>query len=91
MTIKQGLKISGIIDKLGLKIENPTGTREEVGADLIIQITSKLHKAEKEVISLVADMKKISEIEAESIDLLEFIKELVSDVGIMGFLKSVVK
>jgi hypothetical protein len=91
MTIRQGLKLSGIIDKLGLKIENPKGSKEEVGSDLILQIVAKAHRAEKEIISFVAVEKKISEEAAADVDLIEFAKEMAKDSGIMGFIKSAVK
>jgi hypothetical protein len=91
MNIKQGLKVSAIIDKLGLKITNAKGTQEEIGADLIIQVISKAYKADKEIISFVADMKKISIKEAEEVNLVEFIKEIGEIDGLKDFFQSAVK
>lgn len=91
LTLKQGLKLSAIIDKLELKINNPDANAEQVGADLMMQVISKAHKAEKEIYSFVAEIKGITIEEAQNINLIEFIKELVSDESVMGFFKSAVK
>ena len=100
ITLKQGIKISSIIDKMDLEInttkKDKNGkefkvTQDELGASLIMQMISKLYKAENEVYSLVADMKKIEIKEAENIDIIEFIKELVKDTSAVSFFKSAVK
>lgn len=91
LTLKQGIKLSAIIDKLNLKISDPRAPQEEVGADLMMQIVSKAHHAEKEIYSFVAEIKKCTIQEAEDIDLAEFIKELFSDTGAVNFFKSAVK
>lgn len=91
LTLKQGIKLSAIIDKLGIKINNPNGTQEEVGADLMMQILSKAHKAENEIYAFVAEVKGISSKEAENIDLISFVKELTADPGVINFFKSAVK
>ena len=91
MNIKQSLKLSAIVDKIGLKITNPKASQEEVGADLIIQVVSKIYKAEKEVISFVADLKKITIEEAEEIEIIDFIKELKEVNGLKSFFTSLQK
>lgn len=91
MNIKQSMKLSAIIDKMGLKINNPKATQEEVGADLIMQVASKAYKAEKEVYNFVADIKGCTSKEAEEVDLTEFIKDLGEISGIKDFFKSAVK
>ena len=91
LTLKQGLKLSAIIDKLDIKISNPNGKPEEIGADLMMQIISKAHKAEKEIYAFVAETKGITAQEAENIDLVQFIKEIASDAGVINFFKSAVK
>lgn len=88
LTIKQGLKLSAIIDKLDIKITNPNGKPEEVGADLLMQLARKAYKAEKEIYAFIAEIKGITPEEAENIDLVQFIKELASNAGIMNFFKS---
>ncbi len=91
LTFKQGIKLSAIIDKLELKIIDPKASQEQVGADLMMQIISKAHKAEQEIYAFVAEIKGISPEEAEKVDLVQFIKELVSDDGVRSFFKSAVK
>lgn len=91
MNIKQGMKLSAIIDKIELKINNAKATQEEVGADLMIQIVSKAHKAEKEIYEFISEIKKITVVEAEEIDLVEFIKEMGEVKGLKGFFTSAVK
>lgn len=91
ITLKQGLKLSAIIDKLELKITDPKGTQDQIGADLMMQIVCKAHKAEQEIYAFVADTKGISVKDAEKVDLIQFIKEIVSDAGVVNFFKSAVK
>lgn len=91
LTLKQGIKLSAIIDKLELKITDPNATQEQIGANLMMQIISKAHKAEQEIYAFVAEIKGISPEEAEKVDLVQFIKELVSDDGVRSFFKSAVK
>lgn len=91
LTLKQGLKLSAIIDKLDLKITDPKASQEQIGAGLMMQIISKAHKAEKEIYAFVAEIKGITPQEAENIDLVQFIKELASDAGVVNFFESAVK
>lgn len=90
LTIKQGIKISAIIDKLDIKITDPKASQEQVGADLIMQIVSKAHRAEQEIYNLVAEIKGCTVKDAEQVDLVEFIKDVLSNAGIMDFFKSAV-
>ncbi|MFY0758729.1 hypothetical protein AB1K32_07600 [Metabacillus dongyingensis] len=99
ITLKQGIKLSAIIDKLDLKIktkvENEQGefeqlSQEEVGADLIMQFVRKAYKAEHEVYKFVAEYKKCSVQEAEDVDIVEFVKGLFSDEATVNFFKSAV-
>lgn len=91
LTLKQGLKLSAIIDKLDLKITDPKASQEQIGADLMMQIVRKAYRAEKEIYAFVAEIKGITAKEAESVDLVQFVKELISDAGVMSFFKSAVK
>lgn len=91
MTNKQALKISAIVDKLDIEIKNPKASQEEIGADLMMQLVRKAHKAGKEIIELIADMKQCTIEEAENKNFIDFIKELVSDKQILNFFKSAVK
>ena len=91
LTIGTGIRLSAIIDKMELKIDNPEGTRAEVGADFIIKVVSKAHKAEAEIYSLVAEVKGCSIEEAPNVDLINFIGELFDSPDVVNFLKSAVK
>jgi len=91
MNIRQSMKLSAIIDKMELRISNPKDGQEEIGADLIVQVVSKAHKAEKEIYSFVAELNKISPEEAEEVDIIEFIKGLQEVKGLQSFFTSVVK
>jgi hypothetical protein len=91
LTLKQGLKLSAIIDKLDLKITDPKADANKVGADLMMQIISKAHKAENEIYAFVAEIKKITPEEAAEIDLMKFIQDIMSDAGVLDFFKSAVK
>lgn len=91
MTVKQGLKLSAIVSKLNIKITNAEASETEIGKDLMMQIVTNAHLAEKEIISFVASTKKIKEEEAEEVDLIEFIKEFFKDSGALNFFKSAVK
>jgi hypothetical protein len=74
-----------------LKITDPKASQEQIGADLMMQIVSKAHKAEQEIYAFAAEIKGITPKEAENVDLVQFIKELVSDAGVVNFFKSAVK
>lgn len=91
LTMKQGLKLSAIIDKLDLKITDPKASADKVGADLMMQIVAKAHKAEQEIYAFVAEIKGITPQEAEKVDLIGFTKEIASDTGVINFFKSAVK
>ncbi len=99
ITLKQGMKISAILDKMDLKLKTRTigkdgksvpVSQEELGADLIMQALAKAHRAEKEIYSLVADIRGCTIKEAQDVDLVEFIRELVADEGVRDFLGSAV-
>lgn len=90
LTIKQGIRLSAIIEKIDIDI-NPELTQEELGASLVKQVVSKAYKAENEILSFVADTKKVSIEEAGETDLIEFFKDLVADTGIKDFFTSALK
>ncbi len=73
-----------------MKITDPKADANKVGADLMMQIISKAHKAEKEIYAFVAETKGITPQEAENVDLVQFMKELASDAGVVNFFKSAV-
>ncbi len=91
MKIKQGIMLSAIIDKLEIKIANAEAGQKEVGADLMMQVVTRAHKAADEIYEFVANVKKCSVEEAQDIDLIPFIKDLAKDSGMRDFLSSAVK
>lgn len=92
ITLKQGIKLSAIVDKMDLKINKEfTDNQQTLGADMILQFIGKAHKAENEVYELVADIKEITSKEAEKIKLADFINELFGNQDMLDFFKSAVK
>ncbi len=91
LNIGTGIKLSAIVDKMDLKIENTEGTQAAVGAELILKIAAKAHKAEGEIYNLVAEVKGCSIEEAPNVDLINFIGELFDSPDVVNFLKSAVK
>ena len=91
MTNRQAFKLSAIIDKIDIKISNPKGSLEEVGADVMLQLAKKAYKAENEILQLVADVKGCTVEDAASLDFVQTIKDLMNDPSILGFFKSAVK
>ena len=99
LTLKQGVQLSAIIDKLDIKIttlkkaegQTDADLQKQFGADLIMQVIRSAYKAEQEIYAFIAETKKIDIKDTESIDLIEFIKELISDPAVAGFFNSAVK
>lgn len=91
MNIKQTMKLSQIVSKMGIKIRNAEASQEAVGAELILQIASNAYKAEKEIYGFVSDLKNITIKEAENVDIIELINELKEVKGLKGFFPSSVK
>ena len=91
MNIRQSMKLSAIVDKMGIKITDAKGSQEEIGADLMMQAVSKAYKAESEIYNFVAEIKKITVEEAQEVDLIEFIKEIGNTSGIKDFFTSAIK
>ena len=56
-----------------------------MGADLLLQVVSRLHLAEKELYAFISEVKRISEDEAANVDAWEFVKELFSDPEVRPF------
>ncbi len=89
-------KMSLIINKMGIsslimQIDIETGDEEQDKKELVKQLVAlvidNLHKAEEEMIELIAMLKDISKEEAEEVDIVSFIKELISNDKIKDFLK----
>ena len=88
MNIKQTIGLSAIVSKMGIKINNAEASQEAVGADLLLQIASNLHKAEQPIYKFVADIKGITVKEAEEVDVMEMIEQLKEVKGLKRFFPS---
>jgi len=91
LSIKSGMKLSAILYKMDIVITNPKASQEEVGADLMIQLVKKAHKAEKELYEFISAYKNCTTKEAEDLDLIAVIKDITRDEGIVSFFKNAVK
>lgn len=90
ITVEQGIKISAAIDKLGLKTPDSSKGQTYFGADLMMQVLSKAHKAKDEIYDLVSEIKGCTKAEAKKVNLMEFIRELSETEGMKDFLSSAV-
>jgi predicted Mrr-cat superfamily restriction endonuclease len=86
--LKQGMKLSAMIDKMELKLPDISKGQDQFGVELVFEIISKAHKAEKEVYAFVAEVKGCTQKEAQDVDLFEFISDLLGDVETRDFLFS---
>jgi len=91
-TVKQAITVSRIIGKLDLKISDPKAGANEVGADLMMQLVSKAHKASEDIYKLVAELKGCTVKEAEDVDIVAiFEDEKIMGGKLVSFFTSAVK
>lgn len=92
LTMEIGMQLSAIVDKLDLKMPKVTKdtTQEALGADLMLQALSKVHRAKNEIYVLVSEIKGCTKEEAKKVNLVEFIRELMAEEGVTDFLSSAV-
>lgn len=89
MTTELVLKLSAIIDKMGIAKELVTidkASNEEVGKEIVALLISNLHKAADEVYDFIANYKGITTEEAKKVNVIDLFKELTSTEGIKDFL-----
>lgn len=91
LTVKQGIKLAAIIDKMDLKIENPKADQEQVGADLMMQFVRKMPLAEQEIYEFIAAGKGITPEQAQNVDLVGYLTELLSDTSLASFFSQAAK
>lgn len=89
MKTKVLIKLSLIIDKMGIakdikNIDKPTD--EEVGKELITLLITNLHKAENEIYEFIAYYKEITKEEAEEVDVIPVLKQILKIDGMKDFL-----
>ena len=61
--------------------------KKKIGMNIILQLGSKLHEVRDELVKFIAIYRGISEEEATKVDMIDFIKELISDEDFTSFLK----
>ena len=79
--------ISTLIMQLNVETGDEKKDREELVKQLVSLVVDNFYKAEDETIELIAMLKDITKEEAEEVDIIEFIKELISIDKIKDFLK----
>lgn len=82
--------ISKVMSKLDITKEimkvSENGSPEEVGKEIIALLINNLYKAEEDIVNLLASYKNVSKEEAEKLNVIEEIKELLKDEKIRSFL-----
>ena len=90
------IEISLIIDKMGIsslimELNVDSGDdikdKETLSKQLIALIIDNLYKAEEEIVELISNLKGISKEEAEEVDIIPIIKDLLSNDKLKDFLK----
>ena len=79
--------ISSLITKLNIETGNEEFDKKELVKELFALIIDNLYKAEEQIIELISQVKEISVVEAQDVDVIEFIKELFNNEKIQSFLK----
>ena len=89
LSTKTIMILSEMLDKMEIRneLKNIEGkTKEEVGTELVILITTKLYKVEDLVYTLICEYKGITRDEAIEVDFIQIIKEIVNIPGLKDFL-----
>jgi len=97
MKSKVLIKLSAVIDKVGIDVDDikviakdssdksQAIAKKQLGEKLLIKLVRSLHKAEKETYDLVAAYKDCSVKQAEDEDIIEIIKEVLTDGDVKDF------
>lgn len=87
--------MSKIYSKMDIKLEVTTKTTQmELGAQLINKFIANIHKAQREVIDFLADLKGVDSKEIEQLGFKEFINvinELFEQEGAKDFLQQAIR
>ena len=87
MRTKTLLKLSAFMDVAEIDFSVLKGTdKTVVGIAIIAELAKKIHRAENEFYEMVMDYKKITREEAEEIDIVEVVKEILTDGDVQSFL-----
>ena len=96
LTPKTLSKVSLIINKMGISklildlnenSDDPEKDQEVIVKKLLALVIDNLYKAADEVIELIAEVKKITKEEAEDVDIIPIIKDIVNNEKIVDSLK----
>lgn len=71
----------------GKEAKNIEMIKNKIGMNIILKLGSKLHEVRDELVKFIAIYRGISEEEATKVDMIDFIKELISDEDFTSFLK----
>ncbi len=87
MEAQMFIKISAMIDKMGIDLSTIQGsTNEETGLKIINILVKNVHKAEKELYELISFKNGIEIEEAKKVNVITFIKDLIKIEGMTDFL-----
>ncbi len=94
-SMMEKLKIDTEVEKLfekgqsviGKNKEEKEAMQQQIGAEILFLIGKKLHLIKEELIQFICLYKGIKEKEAKELDIIEFIKEIMKDKGLINFLK----
>ena len=80
------IKLSAAIDKMDVDLESlQSGDEKQMGIKLVSLLAKNLHKAEDEILDLVAEYKGITKEEAKEADIIEVMKDIFSEGGVKDF------
>lgn len=71
----------------GKNEEEVNNIKNKIGMNIILKLGSKLHEVRNELVKFIAVYKEITEEEAEKVNILDIIKELMDDKEFTSFLK----
>ena len=80
------MEISKKIIDLNVETGNEEADKAEVGRQLVALIIDNFYKAEDEIVDLIAMLKGITKEEAEEVDVISVIRELLSNEKVKSFL-----
>lgn len=83
--------LSEIVDKMDLTIDPKGKSQEELGAELIVMLARRVHRAKDEIKALVAELTGKSPEEVGAMppgEMIEAVKQIISQDGVLDFFKS---
>lgn len=89
VTAKMTILISAMIDKMGIELNAIEGkNNKEVGEKLLTILVKNLYKAAPEFYDLIAEFYGCSLAEAEKKDIVQTMKDIAGNSGLIGFFTS---